>query len=126
MVRDKDVEGQLMSVIKKHRGSAGIIYVLRRRDADDWSELLRQRGLKALGYHAGMPADAREQAQDRFMNEDAEFLVVIHPKKLVTQPNRKPATGPLVANFQVRLKLQIQCSCCVRKIIALESWRDFV
>ncbi|MFL5331050.1 MAG: DNA helicase RecQ [Gemmataceae bacterium] len=73
--RQKKVEQQLLEILARHQGSAGIIYVMRRADAEGWSAELRQQGIKAVGYHAGMPTEERKKAQDAFLNEDADVVV---------------------------------------------------
>ncbi len=52
-----------------------IVYCGTRREVEEVSEQLRQEGLLAVGYHAGMPADERASAQHRFMAGDAEIVV---------------------------------------------------
>src|SRR5437588_3853299 len=47
-----DLTRQIMEVLERHPGEAGIIYCLRRRDVDDVAALLKERGLNVLPYHA--------------------------------------------------------------------------
>jgi ATP-dependent DNA helicase RecQ len=56
-----------------HRPS--IVYCGTRRDVEEVTERLRADGLRAVGYHAGMPADERASAQHRFMGGDADVVV---------------------------------------------------
>ena len=53
----------------------GIVYVATRRGADELAEALRERGVRAHAYHAGMAAKERDAVQDAFM-EDATDVVV--------------------------------------------------
>jgi ATP-dependent DNA helicase RecQ len=53
----------------------GIVYVATRKRAEEVAESLRDRGVKAIFYHAGMKAKEREQAQAAFMNDEADVLV---------------------------------------------------
>jgi ATP-dependent DNA helicase RecQ len=50
----QNLEEQILEIIERHQGEAGIIYCLRRRDVDDITAILQARGHQALGYHAGM------------------------------------------------------------------------
>jgi len=52
-----------------------IVYCGTRRDTDELAQTLRETGLRALAYHAGMGADDRSEAQRRFMGGDAEVIV---------------------------------------------------
>ncbi|HEX7246343.1 MAG TPA: RecQ family ATP-dependent DNA helicase [Solirubrobacterales bacterium] len=52
-----------------------IVYCGTRRDTDELAAHLRERGLSALAYHAGMEAAEREAAQERFMRGEAEVVV---------------------------------------------------
>ena len=52
-----------------------IVYCGTRRDVEEVSDRLRDEGLHAVGYHAGMPADERAVAQHRFMEGDADVVV---------------------------------------------------
>jgi RecQ family ATP-dependent DNA helicase len=52
-----------------------IVYCGTRRDTDEVAEALRETGLLALPYHAGMEADDRSSAQSRFMSGEADVIV---------------------------------------------------
>jgi ATP-dependent DNA helicase RecQ len=52
-----------------------IVYCGTRRDVEEVSERLREEGLQAVGYHAGMAPDERAAAQHRFMEGDADVVV---------------------------------------------------
>jgi RecQ family ATP-dependent DNA helicase len=52
-----------------------IVYCGTRRDTDEVAEALRESGLRALAYHAGMEAEDRTQTQRRFMAGEAEVIV---------------------------------------------------
>jgi RecQ family ATP-dependent DNA helicase len=52
-----------------------IVYCGTRRDTDELASHLRERGLRALAYHAGMEAADRDAAQERFMRGEAEAIV---------------------------------------------------
>ena len=52
-----------------------IVYCGTRRDTDEVAQALRDSGLRALAYHAGMESEARTSTQRRFMEGDAEVIV---------------------------------------------------
>ena len=59
----------------EHRGHAGIVYCLSRRRVEETAKWLRERGLDAHPYHAGLGARERETAQDRFLRGDGVVVV---------------------------------------------------
>ncbi|MFO7708026.1 MAG: DNA helicase RecQ [Desulfobacterales bacterium] len=67
---------QLLRFIRgEHPGESGIVYVRTRRRADETAEWLRQKGVDALSYHAGLPQRERLENQRRFL--DSGRLVVV-------------------------------------------------
>lgn len=56
----------LLSLVREEKG-ATIIYVDRRKLAEELSEKLRKEGVAAEAYHAGMERGARDRTQSRFM-----------------------------------------------------------
>jgi ATP-dependent DNA helicase RecQ len=53
----------------------GIIYTATRSNAEELAQLLVEREVKAVAYHAGMNSKQREQVQTAFMNDEAEVIV---------------------------------------------------
>jgi ATP-dependent DNA helicase RecQ len=66
---------QLLDFMARHKGKSGIIYCLSRKKTEKIAEQLRDAGVNALPYHAGMEKDAREANQNRFMTEPAVVMV---------------------------------------------------
>jgi RecQ family ATP-dependent DNA helicase len=52
-----------------------IVYCGTRRDTDDVAATLREAGLRALPYHAGMEAENRGSTQGRFMDGEVDVIV---------------------------------------------------
>ncbi len=71
-----DPREQLLRFVRdEHAGEAGIVYCLSRRKVDETATWLRDRGIDALPYHAGMDAGTRAAHQARFQREDALVMV---------------------------------------------------
>jgi ATP-dependent DNA helicase RecQ len=70
-----DLRAQVREVIDRHRGAAGIVYCLRRKDVDEMTAFLTSAKYRAVPYHAGMTADDRRKTQDAFAAEEADVVV---------------------------------------------------
>jgi ATP-dependent DNA helicase RecQ len=70
-----DREQQVAEVVARHPGEAVIVYCLSRRDTESMAATLRAYGVKAEHYHAGMEADDRRAAHDRFAAEKTDVVV---------------------------------------------------
>ena len=66
---------QIVDVVERHRGEAGIIYCMRRKDVDTLTAKLRRGGYDAVAYHAGLSQDERRAAQDAFASEKTDLVV---------------------------------------------------
>ncbi|MHA1108956.1 MAG: DNA helicase RecQ [Alphaproteobacteria bacterium] len=62
-------KGQLLALIKQHEGESGIVYCLSRKKTEEAAALLRDEGVRALPYHAGMDKAVRDANQNDFMTE---------------------------------------------------------
>ena len=61
---------QLLEFCKSRRGRAGIIYAGSRNKTELLAQALRDEGIAAMHYHAGMEPEARRAAEERFQIED--------------------------------------------------------
>ncbi len=67
---------QLLRFIRdEHEGEAGIVYCQSRKKVEDTAEWLKEQGISALPYHAGLDATVRQRHQDRFLREDGLVMV---------------------------------------------------
>jgi ATP-dependent DNA helicase RecQ len=66
---------QVLDAVQRHEGEPGIIYCLRRSDVDGLTEWLRQKGIEARAYHAGLSTEERRTAQDAFAAEQCNVIV---------------------------------------------------
>lgn len=71
----EDARKQLIKFLAQHKQEAGIVYCLSRKKVESTAEWLCSRGVKALPYHAGLPASVREMHQQRFLREDDVVMV---------------------------------------------------
>jgi ATP-dependent DNA helicase RecQ len=76
IVDKKNSVAQLKEFIaERHAGEAGIVYCLSRNRVEEVAAALREAGIVALPYHAGLEASVRSRHQDRFLNEDGIVIV---------------------------------------------------
>ena len=67
---------QLLKLIQsEHPGEAGIVYCLSRNKVETIADWLIAQDIKALPYHAGLPADTRLAHQRRFLREEGLVIV---------------------------------------------------
>ena len=66
---------QLLDVLARHRGEAGIIYCTSRREVDALAAWLTAEGIPALPYHAGLGETERTRHQDAFLSERVDVIV---------------------------------------------------
>lgn len=67
---------QLLRFLKdEQQGNCGVIYCLSRAKVEDTATWLCQQGFNALPYHAGLPANVRQQNQSRFLREENIIIV---------------------------------------------------
>ncbi len=67
---------RLLKFIKnEHDGDAGIVYCLSRKRVDTFADYLREQGITALPYHAGMTTEARQRNQAEFINNEGVVIV---------------------------------------------------
>ncbi len=59
----------------EHDGQAGIVYTRTRKRVDETALWLRDRGVNALAYHAGLDQHTRQVHQRRFLREDGVVIV---------------------------------------------------
>ena len=65
----------MLAMIARHRGESGIVYCLSRKTTEAVAEKLRQHGILAGVYHAGLSADERNRVQKDFINDRIQVMV---------------------------------------------------
>jgi ATP-dependent DNA helicase RecQ len=66
---------EILALIRQHRGESGIVYCLSRKGVEQTTGFLRDNGVRALSYHAGLPDEARHAAQEAFQRDDCDVIV---------------------------------------------------
>jgi ATP-dependent DNA helicase RecQ len=76
IVEKKDASTQLLRFIEReHEGEAGVVYCQSRKRVEEVAELLKQAGMDALPYHAGLDSAIRQKHQDRFLRDEGVVMV---------------------------------------------------
>ena len=73
--KTKNVEKDIIKVIKNNEVKSGIIYWLSRKKVEELDETLSVNNIKALPYHAGMDSAQRSANQDAFLLEKIDVIV---------------------------------------------------
>lgn len=60
--------------IQRHQDEAGIIYCTSKKSTEVVADALNAMGIAARFYHAGMPADARNEVQEAFINDQVQVV----------------------------------------------------
>lgn len=66
---------QVAQVISRHRGQSGIVYCISRKEVERTAGALREIGVKAVPYHAGLSEVERKRNQEAFIRDEAEVVV---------------------------------------------------
>ena len=64
----------LQFIETEHKGEAGIVYCLSRKNVEETAAWLTSKGRRALAYHAGLPPETRRSTQEKFLKEDALII----------------------------------------------------
>lgn len=70
-----NIDRDIIKYIKTNEGKSGIIYCLSRKKVEEFADILKANGIKALAYHAGMDSQVRSANQDAFLMEKVDVIV---------------------------------------------------
>jgi len=74
--KDGNPRAALLRFVRdEHDGEAGIVYCQTRKKVEETADWLKEEGIAALPYHAGLDAGVRQRHQDKFLREDAVVMV---------------------------------------------------
>ncbi len=66
---------QALDFLKNFQGRSGVVHCISRKQVDDLTAMLRESGISARAYHAGLPEPERRANQDAFIRDDAAVMV---------------------------------------------------
>jgi len=75
VVKGENKESFLKKYLKKRTRESGIIYFSTRKGVDRTYSLLKKKGYNVGRYHAGMEPVERKATQDRFINEEIDYIL---------------------------------------------------
>lgn len=70
-----NIDREIIKYIKSNEGKSGIVYCLSRKKVEEFADILKANGIKALPYHAGMDSQVRSANQDAFLMEKVDVIV---------------------------------------------------
>lgn len=71
----KKKDSYVINYIKEHDTQSGIIYCATRKNVDKLYEKLREEGVAAAKYHAGLEAEERRQNQEDFIYDNSPVMI---------------------------------------------------
>ena len=74
VVKEEDKHGRMLRIMQRYPGT-GIVYVRNRRKTVEVAEFLRQNGISADFYHAGLPPKERDLKQNAWMTGKTRVIV---------------------------------------------------
>lgn len=75
VLRGENKREFIMNYVRTHSSDPGIIYAATRKEVDDLYERLKQAGIAAGRYHAGLSDAEREEMQEAFLYDDIRVIV---------------------------------------------------
>ncbi len=65
---------QVLDYVRRNEGVSGIVYCQSRKSTEDYADRLREGGIQALPYHAGLPQQERIHNQEAFIRDDVPII----------------------------------------------------
>jgi len=75
VVRKTNPAKQTIQMLERYKDQSGIIYCFSRRQVDELSALLAEKGYSVRPYHAGLDDAARRKNQEDFIRDDVQIIV---------------------------------------------------
>jgi ATP-dependent DNA helicase RecQ len=73
--KQKDKQQLLHFMLSEHQGDAGIVYCLSRKKVEQIATWLRDKGINAYPYHAGLDNQTRQRHQNFFLMQEGVVIV---------------------------------------------------
>lgn len=74
IIQKKDSFEKIVKLLKDHQDESVIIYCFSRKDVENLSLKLNEKGFKALPYHAGLNFETRKRNQELFIKDKVNIL----------------------------------------------------
>ena len=71
----KGVRAAIAALVQARRGQSGIVYALARKSCESLAAYLRDQGIAAAAYHAGLEGDERARVQEAFSRDEIDVVV---------------------------------------------------
>ena len=75
VLKPTDKKAALLEFIAQHRDESGIVYCSTRKNVEKVTELLRDNGISAARYHAGLEEEERREGQTAFLYDKVKVMV---------------------------------------------------
>jgi ATP-dependent DNA helicase RecQ len=66
---------EILALVRRQAGESGIVYCLSRRGVEQTTDFLRDNGVDARPYHAGLTSDQRQRNQEAFQRDEIDVIV---------------------------------------------------
>jgi ATP-dependent DNA helicase RecQ len=70
-----DRRQKLLKFLQSRKGQAGLVYVRTRRESEELTSWLTQKGERTAAYHAGLDAEERRQIEQAWLSDSIKFVV---------------------------------------------------
>jgi ATP-dependent DNA helicase RecQ len=71
----RNTRADILALVRERADRSGIIYCLSRKSVEAIAEFLREHGIRARPYHAGMDPGDRSRVQDAFRRDEIDVVV---------------------------------------------------
>ena len=75
VLKPTDKKAALLEFVRQHPGESGIVYCSTRKYVETIAELLKDNGISAARYHAGLDEEERRQGQNDFLFDRIQVMV---------------------------------------------------
>ncbi|MDA3938483.1 MAG: DNA helicase RecQ [Spirochaetia bacterium] len=75
IARKSNANSQILEFVREHQGDSGIIYRSTRKDVEKTAVFLKEYGISALPYHAGLADNIRKKNQNLFKKDEVDIIV---------------------------------------------------
>lgn len=75
VAKKKNSFDKILKLLKSREGDSAIVYCFSRKEAENISERLNEKGLKTLPYHAGLDGQTRKHNQEMFIKDEVDVII---------------------------------------------------